>query len=82
MIDCILTGFMTKMQCNALTLKQSQNKFDLIYFIRGTTRPGDAGTITNLQIVLNTEKNPYLKYLIDFVLGTTRPGYAGTLTNL
>ena len=25
-----------------------------------TTRPGYAGTTTNLQIVLNTPKNPYL----------------------
>ena len=28
--------------------------------IRGTTRPGYVGTITNLQIVLNTPKNRYL----------------------
>ena len=30
------------------------------YFIHRTTWPGYAGTITNLQIVLNTPKNPYL----------------------
>ena len=33
-----------------LKLKQSQ------YFIRGTTRPEYAGTIINLQIVMNTQK--------------------------
>ena len=27
---------------------------------RGTTQPGYAGTMTNLQIVLDTQKNPYL----------------------
>ena len=31
-----------------------------LYFIRGTMWPEDMGTITNLQIVLNTPKNPYL----------------------
>jgi len=30
------------------------------YFIRRTMWPGDASTTTNLQIVLNTQKNPYL----------------------
>ena len=59
MIDCILTGFMKKMQCNALNIKTVAKQV-WFYFIRGTTRPGYAGTITNLQIVLNTQKNPYL----------------------
>jgi len=31
-----------------------------LYLIRRTTRPGYAGTTTDLQIVLNTQKNPYL----------------------
>ena len=31
-----------------------------LYFICRTTWPGYAGTNTNLQIVLNTQKNPYL----------------------
>ena len=30
------------------------------YFICGTTRPGYMGTTMNLQIILNTQKNPYL----------------------
>ena len=33
-----------------------------LYFIRRTTRPGYAGTATNLQIVLNTKKNPYMYF--------------------
>ena len=52
MIDCILTGFMKKMQCNALNTKVAKQLW--FYFIRGTARPGYTGTITNLQIVLNT----------------------------
>ena len=56
-IDCILTGFMKKMQCNALNIKTVAKQV-WFYFIHGTTRPGYAGT--NLQIVLNTPKNPYL----------------------
>ena len=35
------------MQCNALKIKTA-------------TRPGYAGTTTNLQLVLNTQKTPYL----------------------
>ena len=31
-----------------------------LYFICGTTRPGYMGTTMNLQIILNTQKNPYL----------------------
>ena len=31
-----------------------------LYFIGRTTQPGYFGTTTNLQIVLNTPKNPYL----------------------
>ena len=31
-----------------------------LYFIHRTTWPGYASTTTNLQIVLNTQKNPYL----------------------
>ena len=57
MIDCILTVFMKKMQCNALNIKTVAKQV-WFYFIRGTTRPGYAGK--NLQIVLNTPKNPYL----------------------
>ena len=30
-----------------------------LYFIRRTTWPGYVGTTTNLQIVLNAQKNPY-----------------------
>ena len=30
-----------------------------LFFIRRTTRPGYASTTTNLQIVLNAQKNPY-----------------------
>ena len=49
---------MKKMQYNALNIK-SVAKQVWFYFLRGTTRPGYAVTITNLQIVLNTP-NPYL----------------------
>ena len=60
MIGCIVTGFMKKMQYNTLNIK-SVAKQVWFYFLRGTTRPGYAGTITNLQIVpyLNqaTQKN-------------------------
>ena len=31
-----------------------------LYFIRRTTRPGYTGTTTNLQLLLNTQNNPYL----------------------
>ena len=34
--------------------------FPAIKISRGTTQPGYAGTMTNLQIVLDTPKNPYL----------------------
>ena len=47
------------MQCNALNIKTVAKQV-WFYFIHGTTRPGHAGTIMNLQIVLNTPKNPYL----------------------
>ena len=46
--------------------------FIWLYFRRRTTQPGYAGTTTNLQIVLNTQKNRYLiqatgkKYLPNF----------------
>ena len=63
------------MQCNALNIK-TVTKQVWFYFIRGTTctRPGCAGTITDLQIVLilNTPKDPCLliklpkKYLSKF----------------
>ena len=53
----LLTGFMKKMQYNVLNIK-TVAKHVGFYFIRGTTRPGYAGTITNLQIVLNTQKIP------------------------
>ena len=58
MTGCILTGFMKKTQYNALNIK-SVAKQVWFYFLVGTTRPGYAGIITNLQIVLNTP-NPYL----------------------
>ena len=48
---------MKKMQYNVLNIK-TVAKHVGFYFIRGTTRPGYAGTITNLQIVLNTQKIP------------------------
>ena len=35
--------------------------FIWFYYIRRTTRPGCAGTTTNLQIVLNTPKKSLLK---------------------
>ena len=58
MPGCILTGFVKKTQYNALNIK-SVAKQVWFYFLIGTTRSGYAGTITNLQIVLNTP-NPYL----------------------
>ena len=48
-------GFMKQMQCNALNIKTAAKQVWL-YFIRRTTQPGYAGTITNVQIVLNTQK--------------------------
>ena len=50
---------MKQMQCNALNIKIATKQVWL-YFIRRTTRLGYAGTTTNLQIVLNTPKTPYL----------------------
>ena len=50
---------MNQMQCNVLNIKTAAKQVWL-YFIPTTTRPGYAGTTTNLQIVLNTQKNPYL----------------------
>ena len=41
-------------------LKNPMLNFRPLKFIRGTTRPGYVGTITNLQIVLNARRNPYL----------------------
>ena len=46
--------------------------FIWLYFSRRTTQLGYAGTTMNLQIILNTQKNPYLnqatgkKYLPNF----------------
>ena len=48
-------GFMKQLQCNALNIKPAAKQVWL-YFIRRTTQPGYAGTITNVQIVLNTHK--------------------------
>ena len=42
--------------------------FQAIKMSRGTTQPRYAGTITNLQIVLNTQKNPYLNQAIKIIL--------------
>ena len=50
---------MKKMQCKALNIKVVTKQL-WFYFICGTTQLGYAGTITNLQIVLETQKNPYL----------------------
>ena len=52
--DCIFNRFYEN-TTTLLKLKQSQ------YLIRGTTRPEYAGTIMNLQIVLNAQKNYLLK---------------------
>ena len=43
-----------------LTPIKSHAEFPSLKISRGTTQPRYAGTITNLQIVLNTPKNPYL----------------------
>ena len=42
------------------TPKNPMPFFQAIKISRATTRPGYAGTIMNLQIVLNTQKNPHL----------------------
>ena len=57
MTEYILTGFMKKMQFNALNIK-TVTKQVWFYFIWGFMRPGYVGTITNLQIVLNTQNIP------------------------
>ena len=44
----------------SLTPKQSHAEFPSLKISRGTKQPRYAGTITNLQIVLNTQKNLYL----------------------
>ena len=59
-VDCILTGFMKKMQCNALNIITVAKQV-WCYFICGTMHPGCAGTIKYLQIVLNTPKKSLLK---------------------
>ena len=48
---------MKKMQCNALNIKTVTKKV-WFYFIWGFMWPGYVGTITNLQIVLNTQNIP------------------------
>ena len=40
--------------------KNPMPNFRAIKICRGTTRPGNVATITNLQIGLNTRKSPYL----------------------
>ena len=50
------SGFMKQMQCNTLNIKTATKQLWL-YFIRRTTQPGYAGTITIVQIVLNTQKS-------------------------
>ena len=42
--------------------------FRAIKISRGTTQPGYEGTITNLQIVLNTQKTPYLNQATPKIL--------------
>ena len=56
---------MKQMQCNVLNIK-TPTKQVWLYFIRRTTRPGYAGTTTNLQTVLNTQKIPTKKILAKF----------------
>ena len=63
--DCCITDFMKQMQCNATPslniIKTTTKQVWLsVLNIRRTTRPGYAGTTTILQIVLNTQKYPYL----------------------
>ena len=67
-------GAKIKTQTNPASFKQNPQKsldqnlnpknpmlnFPAIKISRGTTQPGYAGTMTNLQIVLDTPKNPYL----------------------
>ena len=67
-------GAKIKTQTNPASFKQNPQKsldqnlnpknpmlnFPAIKVSRGTTQPGYAGTMTNLQIVLDTPKNPYL----------------------
>ena len=48
---------MKQMQCDALNIKTAAKQVWL-YFIRRATRLGYAGTTTNLQIILNTQKFP------------------------
>ena len=57
MIEYILTGFVKKMQCNALNIKTVTKQVSF-YFIWGFMWPGYMDTITNLQIVLNTKNIP------------------------
>ena len=47
---------------------KSHAEFPSLKISRGTTQPRYAGTITNLQIVLNTPKNPYLNKLPKNIL--------------
>lgn len=47
------------MQCNASNIKTTAKQVWL-YFTCRTTQPGYEGTTKNLQIDLNTPKNPYL----------------------
>ena len=48
------------------TPKNPMPNLRAIKISRGTMRPGYARTITNLQIVLNTQKNPYLNQATQF----------------
>ena len=57
--DEISCNFMKQMQCNALNMKTTAKQVWL-YFICTTTRPGYSGNTSNLLIILNTLKNPYL----------------------
>ena len=51
-----------------LTPIKSHAEFPSLKISRGTTQPRFAGTITNLQIVLNTPKNPYLNQATKKIL--------------
>ena len=55
-----MTGFMKQTQGNALNIKTAENKFGCTLFAELRARDIYAGTNTNLQIVFNILKSPYL----------------------
>ena len=54
-------SFNNNMNDNSKQLRPPGQEQVWLYFIRRTTRPGYAGTTTNLQIVLNTPQKSQLK---------------------